>query len=72
MSDSLKSRILRYIESRTKDNEEYINGGDIEREALLAGYKASNASRRLRELAREGYLWRREKNGCVEYRIYNA
>lgn len=70
MDPSLKSRILSYIERCTRENDCWINGGEIERLALLAGYKASNASRRLRELHAEGLLARRETdNGSVEYRI---
>jgi len=34
----------------------YINGGAIERFALERGYKASNASRRLREMTEDGEL----------------
>lgn len=66
---SLKQRIYQFITSRTSDNlDAWINGGDIEREALIAGYKASNASRRCRELVKEGLLCRRENKGTVEYR----
>lgn len=71
---SLKDRIVRYIESRTAQNDGvWINGGEIERESLLAGYKTSNASRRLRELAREEVLERKEdERGHVVYRIKKA
>jgi hypothetical protein len=52
----------------TKNREEWTNGGEVERFAMELGYKASNASRRCRELASEGVLDRREINGSVWYR----
>lgn len=58
MRDSLRERIYRYISNRPG---KYINGGEVERLALSVGYKASNASRRLRELAEEGLIERDEK-----------
>lgn len=68
-SDSLKSRILSYIQRSTEhDPNAWINGGEIERHALEAGYKASNSSRRCRELYAEGYLDRMEYEGSVWYR----
>ena len=73
METSLKERALRYIRSRTEhDPDVWINGGELEREALLAGWKASNASRRLRELCKSGMLLRRIKNGSVEYHYANT
>ena len=57
---SLVERIKRYLQQRATI---WINGCDIEELALGAGYKASNASRRLRELAEEGYLDREERRG---------
>lgn len=56
---SLKERILDYL-SNTSD---FVNGGEIERLAMEKGFKASNASRRLRELAEEGVLEREERKG---------
>lgn len=55
---SLRERIIKYFTQRP---DTFWNGGEIERLALEAGYKASNASRRLRELAEEGYLEREER-----------
>lgn len=61
----LKTRIRNYAFSRPY----WINGGVYERLALEAGYKASNCSRRLRELENEGILEvRRNSRGHVEYR----
>ena len=48
----------------------YVNGGRIERLAMELGYKASNSSRRARELHSEGIFERRINRGSVEYR-YN-
>lgn len=45
---SLQDRLLRWLKLHPG---EWFNGGELERLALNAGYKASNASRRLRELA---------------------
>lgn len=68
--ESLKSRILNYFERYDIQHPAvWQNGGEIERLSLDIGYKASNASRRCRELATEGYIERRERNGSVEYRI---
>ncbi len=62
--NSLRERIMKYLRSTGT----WINGGEIERLALGAGYKASNASRRCRELCEEGLIERREdKKGFVEY-----
>jgi len=49
---SLKARILKYLRNHYPEK---INGGDIERLTLSAGYKASNGSRRCREM-RSGKL----------------
>lgn len=54
--ESLRDRIIRYF----RNHPEMVNGGEIERLAMEKGYKASNASRRLRELQEEGILARRE------------
>lgn len=56
---SLKSRIARYF----KERDHWINAGDIERLAMEKGYKSSNASRRLRELAEDGVLERELRKG---------
>lgn len=54
-SNSLKSRLLAHLRKRN----EWVNGGDLERAALNAGFKSSNASRRCRELENEGLLERK-------------
>lgn len=70
---SLSERILRYAIKYP----EWHNGGHFEEMALRAGYKASNASRRLRELHEEGKLDRKEeksikgKTKTVWYKIKN-
>ena len=61
---SLKDQLYDLV-SRHYPN--FMNGGEAERYAMDNGFKASNASRRLRELAQEGKLWRRENGGSVEY-----
>lgn len=61
--ESLKIRILSYI--RTYGGK--VNGGEIERLALTNGYKASNASRRCRELDEEGLIKGDIINGTVWY-----
>ena len=66
MKLSLSNRIERYCR---KNYPNWTNGGEFERMSLAIGYKASNASRRCRELAEAGILERREKNGSVEYRF---
>ena len=61
---SLKERILKYI----RNSEGFwINGGEIERLCLEHGYKASNGSRRCRELENEGLIKRHIIKGSVEY-----
>ena len=69
---SLKARILEYLRQRPFT---WINGGEIEDYVSTlfdsdgVKYKASNASRRLRELEDEGTLERRlNEKRCVEYR----
>lgn len=64
MRKSLKERILKYI----RNQQGWINGGQLERLSLEAGYKASNGSRRCRELVNEGLLERKEENGSVWYK----
>lgn len=61
---SLKTRTLNYL----RKNGGWINGGELERIALSVGYKASNISRRARELHEEGLLERHEVKGSVEYK----
>ena len=63
----LKQRILNYLEKRG----DWVNGGEIERLAEGAGYKASNASRRCRELYENDKIDRddqRDKKRTVWYR----
>jgi DNA-binding IclR family transcriptional regulator len=57
--ESLKSRILNYLNNQ----EGFCNGGTIEKLAEDAGYKASNASRRCRELVNEGKLQKKISRG---------
>jgi hypothetical protein len=67
---SLRNRINNYLEDWFQvDQTKWINGGEIESLAQGAGYKASNASRRLRELENEGRVEKRYNHkGHVEYR----
>lgn len=46
-----------------------VNGGELERLAMEHGYKASNASRRCRELENEGIIKNEYKNGTVWYKV---
>lgn len=68
---SLKKRIFNYIRKVHDANPlVWINGGHIEQLAASINYKASNASRRLRELENEGKIKRRENGkGHVEYKL---
>lgn len=52
---SLKNRILKYLRSQSG----WVNGGEIEKIAQSVGKKASNASRRCRELYNEDLLERK-------------
>lgn len=52
MQTSLRERILTYL----RKNKAWFNGGELERLAMSVGFKASNASRRLRELREEGLV----------------
>lgn len=52
---SLKERILKYI----RNSSGWVNGGELERLAENNGYKASNASRRCRELENKKHLERK-------------
>lgn len=56
---SLKERIYQYL----LKNHQWWNSGELERLALDAGYKASNAGRRCRELCEEGKLERQIRKG---------
>ena len=51
---------------------EWVNGGRIERLAMELNYKASNSSRRARELTNENIFERRINRGSVEYRYNEA
>lgn len=62
---SLRNRMVDYL----RKQEGWINGGELERLALSAGYKASNISRRARECAAEGILERKEERGSVLYKF---
>ena len=62
---SLSDRILSYYKKRAGEK---ISGGEIERlVAQNTSYKASNASRRLRELHQDDKLKRDEIKGTVVY-----
>ena len=62
---TLKKEILKLA---LREYPQWLNGGQFERLAMELMYKASNASRRCRELYNEGKLERREnERGCVEY-----
>lgn len=64
METSLKNRIKNYIQSRNY----WVTGVEIERLAMGAGYKASNASRRCRELANDGEIESGYDRGFVRYK----
>ncbi len=71
MKQSLKNRALKYL----RNNQGWINGGELERLALEHGYKASNVSRRLRELCEDGLIERKidkTENGKVASVWYKA
>lgn len=52
MKLSLRERAHKYLKARPK---KWINGGEMERLAMDAGYKGSTISRELRRLAEESY-----------------
>jgi len=57
--DTLWERIIGHmIEAKG-----WVNGGEIERLSLELGYKASNGSRRCREMVEEKILLREERKG---------
>lgn len=63
---SLVERLIKFMKANP---ETWIPGGTLERIALSVGYKASNISRRARELVEDGTLDRRENSkGHVEYK----
>ena len=55
MKQSLVSKIEEYFNNHP---DRFYNGGELERLAFENGYKASNCSRRLREMAESGFLAR--------------
>ena len=61
---SLSNRIANYLEKQGC----WIHSADLERLALEAGYKSSNAGRRCREMQNEGILERKLEKGSVLYR----
>jgi len=64
---SLRNRLLAYMQ---RHHTEWIPGATLERLVVArTDYKASNASRRLRELAEEGFLEERKVKGFVQYRF---
>ena len=69
MTDSLKQRSLAYIRHKG----DWVSGGELEAKALQAKFKASNVSRRLRELQNEGLIERRLfRTGRVKTVYYRA
>ena len=54
---SLRQRILKFLQN----NPTFWNGGELERLALENGYKASNCSRRCREMVEDGLIEREER-----------
>lgn len=72
-----KESLSKYIEEYLKKRNCFVNGGEIERLAEAVGFKASNASRRCREMesgllsngkTRPVVLERKVMNGSVWYR----
>lgn len=61
----LKTRLAFYLKEKYPN---WINGGDLEIFSTTQGYKASNGSRRSRELADEGTFERCMNGKSVEYR----
>lgn len=67
---SLVERLIKFMKA---NSEVWIPGGELERIALSVGYKASNISRRARELVEDGTLDRRENSkGHVEYKWHKV
>lgn len=59
---SLRTRAHRYLKARIG---QWINGGELERQAMAAGYKGSTVSRELRRLAEESYDGELDLGGFV-------
>ena len=72
MELSLSDRVKKYLSHRP---DTWVNGRDLEELAMQAGYKASNVSRRCREMFNEGFLEREERKGksvrSVWYKWHN-
>lgn len=64
MKKSLRERIIQYLKNRPGVK---VNGMELEKLALSVGYKASNASRRCRELKVENLIKGEEIKGSVWY-----
>ena len=64
MKISLSKRIENYL----KKYDGWMHSGEIERLALNAGYKSSNAGRRCREMQNDGILERKLEKGSVLYK----
>lgn len=62
---SLKVRLAQFAKEKYPN---WINGGEFETFSITLGFKASNGSRRCRELVDEGTLERRINGKSVEYR----
>jgi len=65
MRTSLKEKLVIFAKGKWPH---VVNGGEFERLALNEGFKSSNASRRLRELANEGKPERIMTGKSVSYR----
>jgi len=65
---SLRARIISYYQREYSKHDNFVNAKIIEDKASKAGYKPSNAGRRCRELAREGWLEREMQGKSVAYR----
>lgn len=62
---SLKTRLTLYAKEKYPA---WINGGELEMFAVTLNFKASNGSRRCRDLVTEGTFERRMSGKSVEYR----
>ena len=62
---SLKIRLAQFAKEKYPN---WINGGELEVFSISLNFKASNGSRRCRELVDEGTLERRINGKSVEYR----
>lgn len=64
-----KKSLVERVENFLRLKADWIHGGELERLAMDNGYKASNISRRCRELVEDGVLERKEnEKGHVMYR----